>query len=87
MLSEKLIGKTAIQFSESSEIDGPRCTGTPVRSGLRAWSRRCATAAIRPGAAITGVNKTCQQREMLPIAAFALKEIKFDGIYGAAGTP
>jgi bifunctional non-homologous end joining protein LigD len=27
------------------------------------------------------VKKTCSQRETLPIAGFALKENKFDGIY------
>jgi bifunctional non-homologous end joining protein LigD len=39
-----LIDGSAIQFSESFDIDGPKITRTPARSGSKAWSQRCATA-------------------------------------------
>jgi bifunctional non-homologous end joining protein LigD len=60
---------------------GPQCTSTPARSDSRASSPKCATAAIRPARGNDWVKKTCQQRETLPIAGFALKANKFDGIY------
>jgi bifunctional non-homologous end joining protein LigD len=51
---KKLIARTAIQFSETFEVGGPRCTSMPARSALRAWSPKSATAAIRPAVAMTG---------------------------------
>jgi bifunctional non-homologous end joining protein LigD len=54
---KKLIENTAIQFSESFEVEGKEMIATPARSGWRASSPRCAIAAIFPGAAPTGSGK------------------------------
>ena len=79
-LLRKLIAKTDIQFSDNFEIDGRRCLSTPARSASKASSRRSRTAAIIP-AANDWVKVTCAQRETLPIAGFALKDNRFDGLY------
>jgi len=54
---KKLIEKTAIQFSESFEVDGKEMFATPARSASKASSPRSATAAIFPGAAAIGPRK------------------------------
>jgi bifunctional non-homologous end joining protein LigD len=52
----------------------------PAASAWRASYPRSGTAAtIQAGQ--RSVKKTCAQRETLPIAGFALKENKFDGLY------
>ena len=51
-LLKKLIVKTAIQFSESFEVDGPKCSSMPAVSVSRAWSPRFGTADIIPVVAI-----------------------------------
>ena len=50
----KIVAGTDVQFSESFEIDGARCSRTPANSAWKASSRRCATAPIRRAQATTG---------------------------------
>ena len=54
---KKLIARTDIQFSESFEVDGPRCSSTPASSASKASSPRCATAATPPAGATTGSRR------------------------------
>jgi bifunctional non-homologous end joining protein LigD len=52
---------------------------------MRSWSRRrrlqVRDSRYNSGPGNDWVKKTCDQRETLPIAGFALKENKFDGLY------
>ena len=43
--------------AKASRSTAARCSSTPARSGLRAWSRRCATASTRPAGATIGSRK------------------------------
>lgn len=74
-LLKKLIVKTVVQFSESFEVDGPRCSSTLAEPALSEDSR------YSSGRGNDWVKKACAQRETLPIAGFAIKENKFDGLY------
>lgn len=74
----KIIANTHLQFSESFEIEGGRCSSTPARSASREWSPRCGTAYTPVAGATIGSRR---QRETLAIAGFALDEGKWDGIY------
>jgi bifunctional non-homologous end joining protein LigD len=78
---KKLVAKTDIQFSESFEVDGPEMFTHACGVGLEGVVSK-----VRDGRYVSGrsndwVKKACQQRETLPIAGFALKANKFDGIY------
>ena len=53
-LLKKTIDGTEIQFSDSFEIDGARCSRTPARSGSKASSPKSVTAATSPAAATIG---------------------------------
>jgi bifunctional non-homologous end joining protein LigD len=77
---KKLIAKTDIQFSESFEVDGTECTGTPARSVSKASYPKRATADTDQ-AGNDWVKKTCAQRETLTIAGYALDGNDWDGIY------
>jgi bifunctional non-homologous end joining protein LigD len=77
---KKLITKTAIQFSESFEVDGTEMFTHACGVGLEG-----VVSEVRDGRYVSGrvndwVKKACQQRETLPIAGFALKANKFHGI-------
>jgi bifunctional non-homologous end joining protein LigD len=78
---KKLIGKTAIQFSESFEVDGPEMFVHVCGVGLEGVVSKVRDSRYPSGRGNDWVKKTCQQRESLPIAGFALKANKFDGIY------
>ena len=56
-LLKKLIVKTAIQFSESFEVDGPKCSSMPAVSVSMAWSPRFRTADIIPVVATIGSRR------------------------------
>jgi bifunctional non-homologous end joining protein LigD len=78
---KKLIAETDIQFSESFEVDGPDVFAHACKVGLEGVVSK-----VREGRYVSGrvndwVKKACAQRETLPIAGFAIKENKFDGIY------
>jgi bifunctional non-homologous end joining protein LigD len=78
---KKLIAKTAIQLSESFEVDGPEIFAHSCSIGLEGVVSKVRDSRYTSGRGNDWVKKTCAQRETLPIAGFALKEYKFDGIY------
>jgi bifunctional non-homologous end joining protein LigD len=78
---KKLIAKTAIQFSESFEVDGPEMFAHACAVGLEGVVSKVRDSHYPSGRGNDWVKKTCQQRETLPIAGFALRANKFDGIY------
>jgi bifunctional non-homologous end joining protein LigD len=78
---KKLIAKTAIQFSESFEVDGPEMYKHACSIGLEGVFSKVRDSRYPSGSSNDWVKKTCQQRETLPIAGFALKASKFYGIY------
>jgi bifunctional non-homologous end joining protein LigD len=78
---KKLIAKTAVQFSESFKIDGPELFKHACGLGLEGVVSKVCDSRYNSGRINDWVKKTCAQRETLPIAGFALKDNKFDGIY------
>jgi bifunctional non-homologous end joining protein LigD len=77
----KIIEGTPVQFSDSFEVDGRQMYQHACKVGLEGVVSK-----VRDGAYISGrgnswVKKTCQQRETLAIAGFALDGQKWDGIY------
>jgi bifunctional non-homologous end joining protein LigD len=83
-LLRKLIAKTAIQFSESFEVDGPEMFKHACEIGLEGVVSKVRDSRYNAGRGNDWVKKACAQRETLPIAGFAIKENKFDGLYWAA---
>jgi bifunctional non-homologous end joining protein LigD len=77
----KLIEKTKIQFSDSFEVDGPELYKHACGIGLEGIVSKVRDSRYVSGRGNDWLKKTCAQRETLPIAGFALKENKFDGIY------
>lgn len=78
---KQIIDGTAVQFSDSFEIDGQKMYLNACKLGLEDVVSK-----VRDGAYVSGrgniwVKKTCQQRETLTIAGFALDGQKWDGIY------
>jgi bifunctional non-homologous end joining protein LigD len=80
-LLKKLIAKTAIQFSESFEVDGPEMFKHACGIGLEGVVSKVRDSRYSSGRGNDWVKKTCVQRETLPIAGFSVKENKFDGLY------
>jgi bifunctional non-homologous end joining protein LigD len=80
-LLKKLIAKTAVQFSESFEVDGPEMFKHACGVGLEGVVSKVRDSRYSSGRGNDWVKKTCAQRETLPIAGFAMKENKFDGLY------
>lgn len=80
-LLKKLIAGTDIQFSESFEVDGPDIYKHACKTGLEGVVSKVRNSRYVSGRSNDWVKKTCAQRETLPIAGFALKENKFDGVY------
>jgi bifunctional non-homologous end joining protein LigD len=78
---KKLIAKTAIQFSESFEVDGQEMYQHACAIGLEGVVSKVRDSRYQSGRSNDWIKKTCAQRETLPITGFALKEKKFDGIY------
>jgi bifunctional non-homologous end joining protein LigD len=78
---KKLIDGTDIQFSESFEVDGQEIYKHACKTGLEGVVSKVRDSRYASGRSNDWVKKTCAQRETLPIAGFALKENKFDGIY------
>jgi bifunctional non-homologous end joining protein LigD len=74
---KKLIEKTAIQFSESFEVDGKEMFAHACKVGLEGVVSKVRDS--RYGR--NWVKKTCAQRETLAIAGFALDGNDWDGIY------
>ena len=80
-LLKKLIDGTDIQFSESFEVDGPEMYKHACKANLEGVVSKVRDSRYPSGRSNDWVKKTCAQRETLPIAGFALKENKFDGLY------
>jgi hypothetical protein len=78
---KELIAKTAIQFSESFDLDGKEMFKHACSIGLEGVVSKVRDSRYHCGRTNDWVKVTCQQRETLPIAGFAIKENKFDGIY------
>ncbi|WP_229180030.1 ATP-dependent DNA ligase [Bradyrhizobium ivorense] len=78
----KLVGGTAIQFSESFEVDGPQMFAHACKLGLEGVVSKVADSVYPTGTRSRDwVKKTCAQRETLTIAGFALDGNEWDGIY------
>jgi bifunctional non-homologous end joining protein LigD len=80
-LLKNLIAKTDLQFSESFEVDGPKMFKHACSIGIEGVVSKVRDSRYVSGRGNDWVKKTCAQRETLPIAGFALKRNKFDGIY------
>jgi len=80
-LLKKLIVKTAIQFSESFEVDGPEMFKHACGVGLEGVVSKVRDSRYNSGRGNDWVKKTCAQRETLTIAGFAIDGTKWDGIY------
>jgi bifunctional non-homologous end joining protein LigD len=80
-LLKKLIAKTAIQFSESFEVDGPELFKHACGIGLEGVVSKVRDSKYVSGRGNDWVKKTCAQRETLQIAGYAMKGTKFDGLY------
>jgi bifunctional non-homologous end joining protein LigD len=77
----KLIDGTAIQFSESFELDGQEMFKHVCKVGFEGVVSKVRDGSYPSGRGHDWVKVTCAQRESLPIAGFALDGEKFDGIY------
>jgi bifunctional non-homologous end joining protein LigD len=77
----KLIAKTAIQFSESFELDGAAMFKHACKTGLEGVVSKVRDSRYPTDRTNDWVKVTCAQRETLPIAGFALDGNKWDGIY------
>jgi bifunctional non-homologous end joining protein LigD len=78
---QKLIAKTAIQFSESFELDGREMFKHACKTGLEGVVSKVRDSRYPTDRSNDWVKVTCAQRETLPIAGFALDGNKWDGIY------
>jgi bifunctional non-homologous end joining protein LigD len=78
---KKLIEKTAVQFSESFELDGREMLKHACRVGLEGVVSKVRDSRYPSDRTNDWVKVTCAQRETLPIAGFALDGNKWDGIY------
>jgi bifunctional non-homologous end joining protein LigD len=80
-LLRKLIAKTVVLFSENFEIDGAAMFKQACKLGLEGVVSKVRDSRYHSGRGKDWVKATCRQRETLPIAGFALKENRFDGLY------
>jgi bifunctional non-homologous end joining protein LigD len=78
---QKLIAKTAIQFSESFELDGREMFKHACKMRLEGVVSKVRDSRYPTDRTNDWVKVTCAQRETLPIAGFALDGNKWDGIY------
>jgi bifunctional non-homologous end joining protein LigD len=78
---QKLIAKTAIQFSESFELDGREMFKHACKAGLEGVVSKVRDSRYPTDRTNDWMKVTCAQRETLPIAGFALDGSKWDGIY------
>jgi ATP-dependent DNA ligase len=75
------IARTDVQFSESFEVDGREMFKHACGIGLEGVVSKVRDSRYVSGRCNDWVKKTCAQRETLPIAGFAMKQNKFDGVY------
>ena len=77
----QLVADTGVQFSDSFEIDGQKMYQHACTVGLEGVISKVRDSAYVPGRGNVWVKKTCQQRETLLIAGFALDGDDWDGLY------
>jgi bifunctional non-homologous end joining protein LigD len=80
-LLKKLVAGTAIQFSESFEVEGQEMFKHACKTGLEGVVSKVRDSKYPTGRSNDWVKKTCAQRETLTIAGFALDGSKWDGLY------
>jgi bifunctional non-homologous end joining protein LigD len=80
-LLKKLVDGTEIQFSESFEVNGGEMFKHACKAGLEGVVSKVRDSHYNSGRGNDWVKATCRRRETLPIAGFALKENRFDGLY------
>lgn len=80
-LLKTLIDKSAIQFSDSFEVDGQEMYRSACSIGLEGVVSKVRDSRYPMGRSNDWVKKTCAQRETLPIAGFSIKDNQFDGLY------
>jgi len=78
---QRIIKDTDVQFSESFETEGREMYQHACKLGLEGIVSKVRDSAYGSGRGNNWVKKTCQQRETLTIAGFALDGNKWDGIY------
>jgi bifunctional non-homologous end joining protein LigD len=78
-----LVAGTDVQFSDSFEIDGQEMYLHACKIGLEGVVSKVRDSTYLSGRGNVWVKKTCQQRETLPIAGFALDGDDWDGLYVA----
>ena len=76
-----VISKSDILLSESFETDGATMLKQACKMGLEGVVSKVRDARYNSGRTNDWVKVTCRQRETLPIAGFAIKANKFDGLY------
>jgi bifunctional non-homologous end joining protein LigD len=77
----RIIAGTDIQFSDSFETEGREIYQHACKLGLEGVVSKVRDSAYMSGRGNNWVKKTCQQRETLAIAGFALDDRKWDGVY------
>lgn len=80
-LLRPIINGTAIQFSESFEIDGKEMFKHACKTGLEGVVSKVRDGRYESGRSNGWVKVTCAQRETLAIAGYALNGAKWDGMY------
>jgi bifunctional non-homologous end joining protein LigD len=78
---QQLVPGTNVQFSDSFEMDGHEMYQHVCKVGLEGVVSKVRDSAYVSGRGNSWVKKTCQQRETLPIAGFALDGDDWDGHY------
>ena len=78
---QKIIAETNVQYSESFEVDGREMYKHACKTGLEGVLSKARDGRYPTGRTNHWAKVTCRQRETLPIAGFALKENKFDGLF------
>ncbi|MET4041852.1 bifunctional non-homologous end joining protein LigD [Bradyrhizobium sp. RT6a] len=80
-LLRPIISGTAIQFSDSFEIDGQEMFKHACKTGLEGVVSKVRDGRYESGRSDGWVKVTCAQRETLAIAGYALDGTKWDGMY------
>jgi bifunctional non-homologous end joining protein LigD len=78
---KKIIAETDVQFSESFEVDGKVIYEHACKTGLEGVVSKVRDSRYNSGRTNDWLKKTCEQRETLAIAGYALDGKKFDGLY------
>ena len=78
---KELIDGTDVQFSESFEVDGQEMFKHACKTGLEGVVSKVRDGRYPSGRTSDWVKVTCQRRETLAIAGYALDGTKWDGMY------